>query len=109
MHLALVDCEFLRFKRLEMSPVVTEPNIWSFSPVLRWNLMATPCSNSACFFGGLKFRGGLFGQRAANALERLHVARRGFDSDLIGQQEIARVAGFHGDDIAAVAELSTSS
>ena len=42
---------------------------------------------------------------AADAFERLHVAGGGFDGQLFRQQKIARVAGLHVHDVAAVAEL----
>jgi len=57
------------------------------------------------FLRRLDFRGGLLGQRGANALDGLQVARGGFDGEFFGQKKIPRVAGLDGDDVAAVAEL----
>src|SRR5262249_18999589 len=49
--------------------------------------------------------GGFLGQRSANPLEGFHAPGGGFDGQFARQQEIASVAGLHGDDVAAVADL----
>ena len=88
-----------------MSPLVTEPKSWSFSPVLRVNLSSTPLSAGGLLLGRALLGGGFLGQRAADAFERLHIAGGGFDGQLFRQQKIACVAGLHVDDVATVAEL----
>ena len=89
-----------------MSPLVTEPKSWSFSPVLRVNLSSMPLSEAACFSAALCSVAVFFRQRAANPFERfLYIAGGGFNGQLFRQQKIARVTGLHVDDVAAVAEL----
>jgi hypothetical protein len=57
------------------------------------------------FLGCVLLGGGFLRQRAADPFERLHVAGSGFDRQLVRQQKIARVAGLHVNDVAAMAEL----
>lgn len=54
---------------------------------------------------GIHLRGRFLGQRGANALDGFHVAGGSLDGELARQQEIARVSGLYGDNVAAVAEL----
>src|SRR5437899_2174314 len=54
---------------------------------------------------GVELGGGLLGEGRANALDGFQVAGGGLDGELVRQQEIAGIAGLHGDDVAAVTEL----
>src|SRR5215471_1713697 len=52
-----------------------------------------------------QLRGGLLGERGANTLQRLHVAGSCLDRELARQEKISGIAGLHGDDVTAMAEL----
>ncbi len=88
-----------------MSPEVTEPKSWSFSPVLRVKRTLTPLMSAACFCAASSSVAVFLASGGANALEGFHVAAGGFDGELVRQQEIAGVAGLDDDDVAAVAEF----
>src|SRR5580704_1432577 len=105
LHLALVHFEALRLKGLGDIAGGDGTEHLVVLAGLAVELDGDTAEQLGLLFGSIEFGGGFLGQRAANALERLHVARRGFDADFVGQQEIAGVAGLDGDNVAAVAEF----
>src|SRR5580692_2403162 len=97
--------KFCAARASAMSAVVTEPNIWSFSPVLRVNFSDTPLRRAACFCAASNSVAVFFCERCADALDRFQIAGVGFHGEFARQKEIAGVARLDGDDVAAVPQL----
>jgi hypothetical protein len=105
LDLALVNLEALGFESFGDVPVGDRAEELVVLAGLARELELDAVERGGLLFCGVLFGGGFLRQRAANALERLHVAGGGFDGQFVRQQEIARVARLHVDDVAAVAEL----
>src|SRR5208283_770164 len=105
LHLALINAKALRLQRVGNIAGRDRAKHLVVLPGLPLELRRNAREQFRLLLRGVKFRRGLLGQRAANALERLHVAGRGFDGHLVRQKKIARVSRLHGHHVAAVAEL----
>src|ERR1700722_6482915 len=105
LDLALVDLEALGFERVGDVAVGNRAEELSVFGGLARELKLDAVERSGLLLRRGMLGGRLLRQRTADALERFHIAGGGFDSQLLRQQKIARVAGLHVHDVAAVAEL----
>src|SRR5208337_213663 len=105
LHLALINAKALRLQPVGNIPGRHRAEHLVVLPGLPRELHRNAREQLRLLLRGVQLRRGLLCQRAANAFERLHVAGRGFDGQLVRQKKIARVSRLHGNHVAAVAEL----
>src|SRR5713226_6578042 len=105
LRLALVDLEALRRQSFRDVRGGDRAEHLIVLPGLAREFQRNAVEQRGLLLRGLQLRRRFLGQRRANPLDGLQVARRRFDRQLLRQKKIACIARLHGNHVAAVAQL----